>query len=129
MQKDEKPKFDKDLEMLKVTIMADHALGYFLTKFAGLLGATLAVMGFWYTLIFLNPSGKQGNPLDPGYYWGLLGLALFGSVLIIVLALMPYIREMQRLDKLIEGIQRQESVGRLVKPRWWSRWRDKGSKL
>jgi hypothetical protein len=110
----DKPEFNQDLEILKVTIKADYALGMFLAKFTGMLAATFGLMLLWYQVRFPTPSNNPATYFDPWYYWGIVVLFLVGGLIILKTAVEPYKRDRATLDNLIERIRRKESVGSIA---------------
>src|SRR5207245_9982562 len=110
----DKPEFNQDLEILKVTIKADYALGMFLAKFTGMLAAIFGLMLLWYQVRFPTPSNNPATYFDPWYYWGIVVLFLVGGLIILKTAVEPYKRDRATLDNLIERIRRKESVGSIA---------------
>ena|SRR2546425_6571820 len=108
--KQNEPEFNQDLEILKVTIKADYALGIFLAKFTGLLAVMFGLMLLWYQVRFPTPSSNPATYLDPWYYWGIAVLFLVGGLIILKTAVEPYKRARDRLDALIEGIRHKQPV-------------------
>jgi len=112
--KEEKPEFNQDLEILKVTIKADYALGIFLAKFAGLVAALFGLMVLWYQVRFPTPSNNPATYFDPWYYWGIAVLVALFGLIILKTTIEPYKRDRVTLDNLIERIRRKESVGSIT---------------
>jgi hypothetical protein len=114
MSKDEKPVFNQDLEVLKVSIKADYALGVFLAKFSGYLAAIVALLVLWYQVRFPTPSNNALTYFEPWYYLGSFGIGLIGSFIISKRVIGPYKKDQEKLDALIERIRRKESVSSIA---------------
>jgi hypothetical protein len=113
VEKQDKQEFNQDLEILKVTIKADYALGIFLAKFTGMVAAIVALLVLWYQVRFPTPSNNALTYLDPWYYFGSLAIALIGTYITIRVSIRPYKKARENLEALIEGIRRKQPVGSL----------------
>src|SRR5205809_369927 len=93
----DKPEFNQDLEILKVSIRADFALGMFLAKFTGMLAAIVALLILWYQVRFPAPSNNPATYFDPWYYWGAIAIGLIGILIVIRIAINPYKKDRARI--------------------------------
>ena len=111
------PGFNQDLEILKVNIMSDYALGMFLAKFAGLIALMVSLSLLWYQTRFPTPSNNPSTYLDPSYYLGVTAIMVIGLLTILATAFRPYRKQLARLDELIDRINSGQSVGRFARSR------------